>query len=107
MFILGIYTNNYASSLNTENGFPVFATVLIANHIIVKDSKTLLESITDEDVSAILKLGKDPRIGDRILASIAPSIYGHEDIKIGVTLALFGGVPKNPGEKVHYNIISM
>ena len=32
------------------------------------------------------------------MASIAPSIYGHEDIKRGIALALFGGVPKDPGK---------
>lgn len=33
----------------------------------------------------------------RIEASIAPSIFGHEDIKRGVALALFGGQEKHPG----------
>lgn len=30
---------------------------------------------------------------------MAPSIYGHEDIKRAVALAIFGGEPKNPGGK--------
>lgn len=34
----------------------------------------------------------------QIFASIGPSIYGHEDIKRGLALALFGGEAKNPGE---------
>jgi DNA replicative helicase MCM subunit Mcm2 (Cdc46/Mcm family) len=29
--------------------------------------------------------------GERIVKSMAPSIYGHEFIKMGVAMALFGG----------------
>jgi DNA replication licensing factor MCM2 len=31
---------------------------------------------------------------EKVIASIAPSIYGHTDIKTAVALSLFGGVPK-------------
>ncbi|XP_055607559.1 DNA replication licensing factor Mcm2 [Uranotaenia lowii] len=97
--VTGIYTNNYDSSLNTEQGFPVFATVLIANHIVVKDSKQVVASLTDEDIATIQKLSKDPRVSDRIIQSMAPSIYGHEYIKRSLALTLFGGEAKNHGEK--------
>ncbi|KDR16761.1 DNA replication licensing factor Mcm2 [Zootermopsis nevadensis] len=97
--VTGIYTNNYDGSLNTEQGFPVFSTVIMANHLIVKDCKQIVQSLTDEDVAAITRLSKDYRIGERIVASIGPSIYGHEYIKRGIALALFGGESKNPGQK--------
>uniref|UniRef100_T1IA51 DNA replication licensing factor MCM2 n=1 Tax=Rhodnius prolixus TaxID=13249 RepID=T1IA51_RHOPR len=97
--VTGVYTNSYEGSLNTEQGFPVFATVILANHLIVKDSKQIVQSLTDEDISTILKLSKDHRIGERIVNSVAPSIFGHDYIKRGIALALFGGQPKNPGEK--------
>ena len=35
----------------------------------------------------------------QICKSIAPSIYGHEDVKTGLALALFGGQEKNVGGK--------
>ncbi|KXJ73497.1 DNA replication licensing factor Mcm2 [Aedes albopictus] len=97
--VTGIYTNNYDGSLNTEQGFPVFATVLIANHLVVKDSKQVVASLTDEDISTIQKLSKDPRISERIVQSMAPSIYGHDYIKRSLALTLFGGEAKNHGEK--------
>jgi len=95
--VTGIYSNSYEGSLNTGNGFPVFATVIMANYLIIKDNKHIVESLTDEDVSQILKLAKEHKIGERIAASIAPSIYGHDYIKKSLALALFGGEPKNPG----------
>lgn len=97
--VTAIYTNNYDGSLNTEQGFPVFSTILLANHLFVKDSKEIVDSLTEEDISSILALSKDQRIADRIVTSIAPSIYGHENIKRALALAIFGGEPKNPGNK--------
>lgn len=41
----------------------------------------------------IRKLAKQPNIAEIIYGSIAPSIYGHETVKRGLTLAMFGGVP--------------
>ncbi|KAK6176782.1 hypothetical protein SNE40_015016 [Patella caerulea] len=97
--LTGVYHNNYDGSLNMANGFPVFATVIQANYITKKDDKLAAASLTDEDIKAIVQLSKDERIGERIFASIAPSIYGHEDIKKSIALAMFGGEPKNPGGK--------
>lgn len=97
--VTGVYTNNYDGSLNTDQGFPVFATVIMANHLVVKDSKQVVSSLTDEDIATIQKLSKDPRISERIVKSMAPSIYGHEFIKRALALSLFGGEAKNPGEK--------
>lgn len=71
--------------------------MILVNNIIVKDCKQIVESLTDEDISAIIKLSKDPRIVDRIVASMAPSIFGHDYIKRALALALFGGESKNPG----------
>ena len=97
--LTGVYTNNYDGSLNTAQGFPVFATVIMANHILRKDESNATKSMTDEDIKAIVALSKDERIGERIVASIGPSIFGHEDIKRGLALALFGGQAKDKSDK--------
>jgi len=97
--LTGVYSNSYDSSLNTKNGFPIFATVIIANHIVRNDEKGETDRMTDDDIKAITQLSKDERIGERIIASIAPSVFGHDNIKRALALALFGGVSKNPQEK--------
>lgn len=97
--LTGVYTNNYDGSLNTANGFPVFATIIMANHVLRKDDKVAARHMTDDDVRRIVALSKDEKIADRIMASIGPSIYGHEEIKRAIALSLFGGESKNPGQK--------
>ena len=62
--LTGVYTNNYDGSLNTTNGFPVFATVIMANHILRKDQSNATKFLTDDDVRAIMALSKDERIGN-------------------------------------------
>ena len=64
--LTGIYTNNYDGSLNMANGFPVFATVIMANHITRKDDGGAVAELTDEDIKAIVTLSKDERIGERV-----------------------------------------
>jgi DNA replication licensing factor MCM2 len=55
--------------------------------------------ITDEDKAAIKKLSKEANIEQKIFDSVAPSIYGHQFIKKGIILAMFGGIPKDIGGK--------
>ncbi|MEM3971123.1 MAG: minichromosome maintenance protein MCM [Saccharolobus sp.] len=50
--------------------------------------------IAEDDEKKIKELAKDPWIRERIIASIAPSIHGHLEIKEALALALFGGVTK-------------
>ncbi|CAH7690885.1 minichromosome maintenance protein 2 [Phakopsora pachyrhizi] len=97
--ITGVYKNNFDTSLNIKNGFPVFATVLEANHINRKEDLFASTKLSEDDEKAIRALSRDDRIGKRIVKSIAPSIYGHEDIKTALALSLFGGVSKNINNK--------
>lgn len=62
----------------------------------VEVSQKALEEIeiSKEDEEKILKLARDPMIHLKIVNSIAPTLYGIEDQKKAIALALFGGVPK-------------
>ncbi|RKP13512.1 MCM2/3/5 family-domain-containing protein [Piptocephalis cylindrospora] len=107
--VTGVYRNNYDATLNARQGFPVFATVIEANSVRTHRASEDIEGggmdgareegdrgyLSEEDIRQIRSLSRDPRIFERIVQSIAPSIYGHDDIKTAIALALFGGVPKD------------
>lgn len=48
---------------------------------------------SDKDIETIEALSKDPNIFTKIATSIAPSVYGLEEVKLGLALQQFGGVP--------------
>ena len=60
--------------------------------VLGKEPETALPS--PEEEQKILELAKDPWIHRKIINSIAPSIYGYDQIKEAITYLLFGGVPK-------------
>ncbi|PPQ79936.1 hypothetical protein CVT25_003008, partial [Psilocybe cyanescens] len=97
--VTGVYRNNFDASLNSKNGFPVFSTIIEANHVNKKEDLFAAFRLTEEDEKEMRNLAKDERIRKRIIKSIAPSIYGHEDIKTAIALSLFGGVPKDINHK--------
>ncbi|KYK57326.1 DNA replication licensing factor mcm2 [Drechmeria coniospora] len=99
--VTGIYRNNYDAQLNNRNGFPVFATILEANNVVKSHDQLAGFRMTEEDEQEIRKLSRDANIVDRIVNSMAPSIYGHTDIKTAVALSLFGGVAKTTKGQHH------
>ncbi|MDD5650757.1 MAG: ATP-binding protein [Candidatus Nanoarchaeia archaeon] len=50
--------------------------------------------INEEDEKQILEMAEDPKIYEKLVSTIAPSIYGHEDVKSALVLQLLGGVRK-------------
>jgi replicative DNA helicase Mcm len=50
--------------------------------------------ISSEEKQQIVQLAREGDVFQKIVASIAPSIYGHKEIKEAIALQLFGGVPK-------------
>ena len=59
-----MYSNGYDASLNVKNGFPVFTTVIEANFVNRQEDRFAAFKLSDEDKQEILKLARDPRIGE-------------------------------------------
>ncbi|KAK7206262.1 MCM2/3/5 family-domain-containing protein [Myxozyma melibiosi] len=93
--VTGIYKNSYDGQLNARNGFPVFTTLIEASSIRRRDNSGEGGMWTEEEERAIRQLSRTPNVINMIINSVAPSIYGHEDIKTAIACSLFGGVPKN------------
>ncbi|MGC8547396.1 MAG: minichromosome maintenance protein MCM [Candidatus Micrarchaeia archaeon] len=71
----------------------VFTMFLEAVSVNPKQKEFAELEITPEEEQKIKELAKDPLIFDKLAKSIAPSIYGYDEIKKAITLQLFGGTP--------------
>jgi len=71
-----------------------FRVFIETNYVELTEKEAERLEITPEEEQKILELAKDQWIHKKIIRSIAPSIYGYDDIKEAIALLLFGGVPK-------------
>ncbi|KAG0417133.1 DNA replication licensing factor MCM2, partial [Dictyocoela roeselum] len=95
--VTGIYKNCFSLTLNIKNGFPVFFTTIEALSVVKKESEYSETKLTDDDIREIQKISRHPKIKNIIFNSIAPSIYGHDQIKKAIALAIVGGLQKVSG----------
>jgi len=94
-----------------KDGFKAMTSGLLSDtyleaHKIVKMSKAEEEIDTSEMSQDELKdLASGEDFYDKLSSSIAPEIYGHEDVKKALLLLLVGGVDRQPaGMKIRGNI---
>lgn len=67
--------------------------LLNANNVEAVETEWEELIISPEDERKIKKFTRDPEIYDKLVSSLAPSMYGLDKIKLAVILQLFGGVP--------------
>ncbi|GAH96672.1 unnamed protein product, partial [marine sediment metagenome] len=67
-----------------------FRKILFVSHNEVLQKGVEEAELTPDDNAKIKELAKDPWIRNKIIQSIAPSIYGYEAIKEAIALQLFG-----------------
>ncbi|CEP24660.1 MCM2 [Cyberlindnera jadinii] len=109
--LTGIYKETYDGALNAKNGFPVFTTVIEANAVRRREGAQKATdddfidqgldtfSWTEEEEREFRRFARSPNVIDKIISAMAPSIFGHKDIKTAVACSLFGGVRKNINNK--------
>ena len=73
---------------------PFFDIYLDGNSLEIMEEEFEEIEITEEDEREIMGLKNQPDVYEKLIRSIAPSIYGYEEIKEAMVLQLFAGIPK-------------
>mmetsp|Transcript_16886 Transcript_16886/g.23318 ORF Transcript_16886/g.23318 Transcript_16886/m.23318 type:complete len:857 (+) Transcript_16886:183-2753(+) len=58
------------------------------------------EGLSDADLQEIGGMKADPKLYDNLVRSVAPAVFGHQDIKRAILLMLLGGVHKETAEGI-------
>lgn len=90
--------NHKSSSSNNEKGSYIRVIQFIPEN---KKSGRQIFNFTQEDEIKFNSYAKDKKIYEKISRSIAPAIYGSEDIKKAIACLLFGGCRKRLNEGVN------
>ena len=98
MEIIGIF-KCVASSSTTFSGN--FKTVLIASSLRSLSTEVNVPKIGPDDIPEIKKIADRSDLMDLLSRSLAPSIFGSENIKKALVLQLLGGVEKNLENGTH------
>lgn len=75
--VTGIYQHRVDPSINIMYGFPMFSNMIYAKQVRKTDDGSGEAELTDDNVSEIRALDKNPNISERVFSSIAPSICRH------------------------------
>ncbi len=78
-----------------------FDLALEANNVIPLEESFEELEIDEEDERQIRELASDPEIYNKLAGSIAPSIFGYDQIKLAIALQLIGGVKKQRSDATH------
>lgn len=69
-----------------------------------EDDELGAEELTEDEIKQVA----EDDFYDKLASSIAPEIYGHEDVKKALLLLLVGGVDKSPrGMKIRGEVINI
>lgn len=70
------------------------------NGKVLSDDVKVTDIFSLEEREEILKMKQTSNLYQKLVESIAPAIFGHQDIKAGILLMLFGGLHKTTSEGI-------
>jgi len=94
LYIDVVAINNVKSVTSGEEGSSkVGAIALVWGAVVVDIScdRAVLKQFSSRDLHAIQEIAESPNLFPLIVASMCPGIFGHEMVKAGLCLGLFGG----------------
>jgi replicative DNA helicase Mcm len=80
---------------NDQEKSPIFDVYMEGVSVEIEDEEFEDMEITEEDKAEIIELSQDPEIYEKMIESMAPSIYGYDQEKLAIILQLFSGVTKH------------
>lgn len=86
----------YFASLNPRSNI-----FLLIVRSVCRLTSNFLNTLQDEEKEEVLRMSQQPQIYDRLIQSVAPTVFGHQDIKRAILLMLFGGVHKQTHEGIN------
>lgn len=97
--IVGVYRAHPSTKGGSTNG--QFKTQIIGNSIKVLSKEMLQPVMKDSDIQNIKGLSQKDNVFELLSSSLAPSIYGHTEVKQAMLLLLLGGVERNLENGTH------
>ncbi len=61
-------------------------------------SEAMNKQMSDSEWGRLFQMVNDKRLIENLMSSLFPTIHGNDEVKKGVLLMLFGGVPKTTDE---------
>ena len=80
---------------NDQDKSAVFDVYMDGVSVVIDEEDFEDMEITDADKEAIYELSNNPDIYEKMVGSMAPSIYGYDEEKLSMVLQLFSGVTKH------------
>jgi len=63
-----------------------------------ESAAAMKEKMQPQEWESVYKMSQDKNLYNNLISSLFPTIHGNDEVKRGITLMLFGGVPKTTGE---------